>query len=59
MLSEDWVEVLVDFRFDAANRSDKDCLVNIIEKQVSLMKSTLINIADIQEYWPMVLQPYR
>lgn len=56
VLSEDWVEVLVEFCYETAKRSDKDYLVQMIEKQVRLTKKANISITEIQEYWRMVLQ---
>jgi DNA-binding MarR family transcriptional regulator len=56
VLSEDWVEVLVEFCYETASRSDKGFLVQMIEKQVSLMKNAHMTLADIQEYWQMVLR---
>jgi hypothetical protein len=55
-LSEDWVEVLVDFSYETASKSDKDCLATVIEKQVSLMTKAHLSVSNIQEYWPMVLR---
>jgi hypothetical protein len=35
--------------------NDKRYLVKMIEKQIPLMKSATISIADIHEYWRMTL----
>ena len=56
VLSEDWVEVLVDFWYETASRTNKDYLVAMIEKQVSVMKKANISITDIQEYWQIALR---
>ena len=54
VLTEDWVEVLVDCHYQTS-RTDRDCLVQMIEKQVSPMKKANICIADIHDYWQLAL----
>ena len=49
VLTEDWVEVLVDCHYQTS-WSDRDCLVQMIKKQVSPMKKANICIADIHDY---------
>lgn len=46
----------MEFCYETAKRNDKNYLVEMIEKQVSLMKKATFGITDIQEYWQMVLQ---
>jgi biotin operon repressor len=55
VLSEDWVAVLVDFHYEAASRVDRKCLVDMIEKRVTMMKIAAISVADISEYWRVSL----
>jgi DNA-binding MarR family transcriptional regulator len=57
VLSEDWVAVLVDFYYEAAaSRNDRENLVIMIQKQVTMMKIAAIGIADICEYWQATLR---
>ena len=48
--------MLVDFCYETASSSDKGYLVEMIEKQVILMKKATIGITDIQDYWQIVLR---
>jgi DNA-binding MarR family transcriptional regulator len=49
-LTEDWVQVLVDFQY-----TNEKYLAAAIEKQIPLMKTARISMSDIQEYWRTTL----